>query len=99
MKGTCKSSKDGIVEATQLAVYIDNSVLLLLQDDPIQLGSCLENFGLLTPDRDVLCADCLHIIHNEIFDTSQQEAKSQKNVFSQFAAEMAPSGDTRISYG
>ena len=66
---------------TDRCQYIDNSVLLLLKDDLIELGSCLENFGLLTLDRDVLCVECPHVIQDEIFDTSEQEAKSQKKKY------------------
>ena len=57
-----------------------NSVLLLLQNDLCELGTSLENFGLPTPNTDDTIYDYPHVIKDEVFEVSEQQAKSQRNI-------------------
>ena len=41
---------DGMVRTMELPTYVENSDLCLLQDDLSELVTCLENFGLPTPN-------------------------------------------------
>ena len=62
--------------AKQLQEHVDNSVLLLLQNELHELGTCLENFGLPCPVRENIADEMPRIITDEIFDESEQERKT-----------------------
>ena len=48
-------------------------------DDLSETGTCLENFGLLTPNRDVHFLLSAHVLYKmKCFDTSEQAEESQK---------------------
>ena len=59
---------------------MDNSVLLLLQDELNELGTCLENFGLPTPNKNSIVHDQPRVIQDEMFDKLEQEIRARKNI-------------------
>ena len=72
----CKTLKSGTVDKSKLDEYVGNSVLLLIEDDLMQLGSCLENFGLPKPNRSAISVQNTQVIQDELYNTSDQKAKS-----------------------
>ena len=51
-------------------------MLLLVEDDLMQLGSCLENFGLPKLNRSAILVQNPQVIQDELYNTSYQKAKS-----------------------
>ena len=62
--------------ANQLQEHVENSVLLLLQNELYELGTCLENFGLPIPQQENSVDELPYVITDEIFDESDQEMKT-----------------------
>ena len=52
---------------------VDNTVLLFLWDELEQMGSCLENFNLPTPDNHNRVSRIPQVIQDEMFDTVLQK--------------------------
>ena len=71
-----KTLKSGTVDKSKLDEYVGNSVLLLIEDDLMQLGSCLENFGLPKANRSAISVQNPQVIQDELYNTSDQKAKS-----------------------
>ena len=72
-----KVSKMESIHPTKLSAHVDNSVLLLLQNDLCELGTSLDNFGLPTPNTDDIVYGYPHVIQDEILrcQSSKQKAK------------------------
>ena len=68
------------INIAKLQDHVDNSVLLLLQTDLYELGTCLENFGLPTPQKSSIIHAQPHIVKDEIFDEMEQERKARHNL-------------------
>ena len=64
----------------QLQEHVENSVLLLLQSELHELGTCLENFGLPSPQRELITDEQPRVITDEIFDELDQETKTLQNL-------------------
>ena len=75
-----KSSQLKFLNITSIQDHVDNSVLLLLQADLHELGTCLENFALPTPKKNSIIHDQPHVIKDEIFDKLEQERKTRHNL-------------------
>ena len=60
--------------------HVDNSVLLLLEIDLHEFGTCLENFGLPTPNKSAIIGDQPHAIQEEMFDVMEQEERTKQNL-------------------
>ena len=55
-------------------MLVDNDVLLLLQDELEGMHTCLENFGLPTPDKSKRRIQKIpEVIRDEVFDTTTQK--------------------------
>ena len=66
--------------ARQLQEQAENSVLLLLQSELHELGTCLENFGLPCPQIENIGYEQPRVITDEIFDELDQEIKTMQNL-------------------
>ena len=75
-----KVSNIGKKNPTQLQEHIENSVLLLLQNELYELGTCLGNFGLPCPQKENIAEEQPRIITDELFDESDQEKKTLQNL-------------------
>ena len=72
-------------ESTQASIQdfrkcIDNEVLILLQEELEGMGTCLENFGLLTPDMKNRIQSMPKVIQEEPFDVSVQRCMINKEL-------------------
>ena len=74
------SSHVKYVGAMRMQEHLDNSLLVLLQNDLQELGTCLENFGLPSPNKSSIIEDQPHIIQDEMFDQLEQEIKTKQNL-------------------
>ena len=74
------SSHVKYVGAMRIQEHLDNLLLLLLQNDLQELGTCLENFGLPSPNKSSIIEDQPHIIQDEMFDQLEQEMKTKQNL-------------------
>ena len=75
-----KASNNRDIDVCKIPVYIENSVLALLQDELFELGSCLELFNLPAPNPDFLQCTVPCLIQGEMFDCIKQNAKSKENI-------------------
>ena len=75
-----KVSKKGNISTTRLSAHVDNSVLLLLQSELHELGTCLENFSLPALTKDSIEDAEPQVSQDEIFDKCEQEIKSERNL-------------------
>ena len=75
-----KCSHTKIINSARVQDHVDNSVLLILQTDLNELGTCLENFGLPTPNKHSIVHDQPHVVRDEIYDESEQERKTRHNL-------------------
>ena len=73
------------ISDTQKRLHADNEVLLLLQEELKGMGTCLEKFGLPTPDMENRVQTIPKVILEEMFDPEmQRENGSTKcNMFNQ----------------
>ena len=60
------------VSTQDLRQYVDNEVLIMLQDELEGMGTCLEKFGLPTPDLQNRIQRIPKVIQDEMFDVSVQ---------------------------
>ena len=65
------------VSTQDLRQYVDNEVLILLQDELEGMGTCLEKFGLPTPDLQNRIQRIPKVIQDEMFDISVQRGISE----------------------
>ena len=56
---------------------VDNEVLILLQEELEGMGTCLEKFGLPTPDTESRIQRIPRVIQEEMFDISVQKEISE----------------------
>ena len=56
---------------------MDNKVLMLLQEDLEGMGTCLEKFGLPTPDMQSRIQRVPKVIQEEMFDVGVQKSLSE----------------------
>ena len=75
-----KLSNMGTKNAVQLQEHVENSVLLLLQSELHELGTCLENFHLQCPQREKIVDEQPRVIADEILDECDQEKKTLQNL-------------------
>ena len=75
-----KVSKMESIHLTKLSGHVDNSILLLLQNDPCELATSLDNFGMPTPNTDDIVYGYPCVMQDEIFEVSEQQTKSQRNI-------------------
>ena len=75
-----KSSQIIHINVTRLQEHVDNSVLILIQSELHELGTCPENFGLPTPSKSNVVDDQPHLIQDEMFDELEQEVRATQNI-------------------
>ena len=75
-----KSSQISHINVTRLQEHVDNSVLILIQSELHELGTCLENFGLPTPSKSNIVDDQPRLIQDEMFDELEQEVRATQNI-------------------
>ena len=75
-----KSSQLRHVKGKTLQDHVDNSILLLLEIDLHEFGTCLENFGLPTPNKSAVIGDQPQAIQEEMFDVLEQEERTKQNL-------------------
>ena len=70
---------------TQKRLHADNKVLLLLQEELEGMGTCLEKFGLPTPNMENRVQTICKVILEEMFDPEMQRENSSTkcNMFNQ----------------
>ena len=68
------------VSAMRIQDHLDNSLLLLLQNDLQELGTSLEKFGLPSTNKRCIIDNQPHIIQDEMFNELDQEEKTKKNL-------------------
>ena len=61
------------ISAKKCRMQVDSKVLLLLQEDLEGMGTCLERFGLPTPDKENWIQRIPNAIAEEMFDTEIQK--------------------------
>ena len=74
-----KASKMESIHPNKLSGHVDNYILLL-QNYLCEIGTSLENFGLATPNTDDIVYGYPCVTQDEIFEVSEQQAKSQRNI-------------------
>ena len=65
------------ISSQDLRLCVDNEVLILLQEELKGMGTCLEKFGLPTPNKQNRIQKIPRIIQEELFDVDVQKNKSQ----------------------